>query len=148
MAVGSFPPLLDAIVDEINAQSFSYALVSERTYVPILESKQLGALRVTVVAAGRESELLTRRGDANHDYAVHVSVVQKIGQGPMSTAQINEVCDPLLALAEEITDHFRGIEVGGGRCMKADNIAIYSPDMIDENKVFASVIRLVIRKSS
>ena len=140
--------IADAVTDALNGASLSQTFTARRVYVPVHTLRDLSCLTVSVVPATLEGTLLERSGRNLFSYDIHVGVQKVIGQGQMSDDEINEACDPLMLLAQEIGDLFDGgllASAPQARCVDVKNVPIYSPQDIDEKRVFLSLVTLTFR---
>lgn len=135
--------IADAVVARINDpdSNLSIGLDAERAYVPVNKLEDLGSPRATVVPAGIEMTMLSRRDD-DFDYLVDVGVQKKTDGSP------DEV-DALMTLVEEVVDLFRGRPLAFGDtsalCVAVGNAPIYDPDHLRDRDAFSSVARLTFR---
>lgn len=90
----------EAVVAELNATTFSQPITAVRSYLPRVELADLKALKVMVVPSS-VTVAAASRSQTQRDVAIDVAVQKKLGQ------EQNPSLDPLLALAEEIAEHFR-----------------------------------------
>ena len=134
--------IAEAVKDELNAGTFSVPFEAVRRYLPRLDLAAMGeALHVTVVPGGIASETAGRR-QVRHDYRIDVAVQRKVAKADGATL------DPLMALVEEIAEHFRGKRPAGGgaaMCIGVENVPVYSAEHLDEDGAFTSVLRLTYR---
>ncbi len=140
--------IADAVTAALNAATLSQSFVATRHYVPVHQLDDLADLKVTVVPASLVSTILDRGGNALNSYVIDVGVQKTIGQGSMTPTQVNAACDPLMVLAEEISGQFQGKPLAGfpqARCIEAKNAPIFVPAMVDELRVFTSVLSLTFR---
>ena len=100
--------IADAVVAELNAATFSQPVTATRAYVPRFELPELKTLTVTVVPSSA-SVTAAAHGAAQQDVAIDIAVQQKLD------SEQNAALDPLLALAEEIAEHFRGKRLSRSR---------------------------------
>lgn len=128
----------DAVRDAINAATLSFGFVAERLYLPIRDAKHLRNLKVSIVPAEITATMLSRRDD-DFDYVIDVGIQRKVSN--------DTEIDELMGFAEEVVDLFRGqrLDSTGALCVTAENAPIYSPDHLDEHRVFTSVVRLTFR---
>jgi hypothetical protein len=94
--------------------------------------------------------LLDRAGREIRTYELDVGIQKLVGTGTITNEELNEACDPLLNLAEEIASLFVGIRyetVPPSRCSSSKNQPIYAPDHLNENRIFTSVVRLTFKYS-
>jgi hypothetical protein len=132
--------IADAVVSELNAATFSVPLTAQRGYRPVFELGEMTALHVTVVPHGQAGQALDRNRDS-FDYAIDVAVQQKV-------EPTNVALDALMALVEEIADHFRRKSLPGfpaANCVEVKNDPVYSLDHLEEFRAFTSVIALTFR---
>ena len=132
-----------------------------RVYVPVYDptvntaGEPLGLdeeppLIISVVPNRLDSILLDRGGRETRTYEIDVGIQKIVGTGAITSAELNEACDPLLNLAEEIAALFVGIRYDTSpacRCSSSKNLPIYAPDHLNENRIFTSVIRLTFKYS-
>jgi len=132
--------IADAVVAELNGGSFSQSFTAERNYLPLYDLKQLKTLRVTVVPSGTAIETKARK-TAQHDVEIDVAVQQKLA------ATDNTELDPLLALVEEIADHFRFKRLASPDAVwiKTENEPVYAQEHLDQYRVFTSLLTLTFR---
>lgn len=128
-----------AVAAAIEAATLSQPVTVERAYVPVHERTDLADLTISVVPVSITTTLLDRTPRHMHDYAIDVGIQQ---------AAANELTtiDPLMLVAEEIMDLFRGLPLAGytaAKCTDAQNQPIFVPEHLDEMTVFTSVVRLV-----
>ncbi len=132
--------IADAVVAQLNAASFSQSLTAERHYQPKFDLSEMTELRVSVVPRSLASKSLDRNRDT-FDYLIDVAVQKKTD---MSQAAL----DALMALVEEIADHFRTQLLAGypnARCTEVKNEPVYALEHLDEFRQFTSVITLTFR---
>ena len=131
----------EAVAAELSAATFSQPITVARAYLPRVELADLKTLRVTVVPSG-VTVATASRNQTQRDVAIDVAVQKKLGQ------EQNEVLDPLLALAEEIAEHFRGKRLDSfpdAAWVKTEFKPIYAPDHIEQLRTFTSVLTLTFR---
>ena len=133
--------IVDAVVTELNATTFSQPLTAMRSYLPRVELAELRTLKVTVVPSSI-TVVSASRSQVQRDVAIDVAVQQKLGQ------EQNAMLDPLLALAEEIAEHFRAKRLDTfplAACIKTEFKTIYAPEHIENLRTFTSVLTLTFR---
>lgn len=131
----------EAVTAELSAATFSQPIAVARAYLPCVELADLKTLRVTVVPSG-VIVATASRGQIQRDVAIDVAVQKKLGQ------EQNEALDPLLALAEEIAEHFRGKRLDSfpdAAWVKTEFKPIYAPEHIEQLRTFTSVLTLTFR---
>jgi hypothetical protein len=143
--------IADAIVAELNSNTWSLPFTAERFYVPIHDIQILNVITVSVVPRGLKPTLLSRAGDLLYDYFVDIGVQQVIGLGTMTNDEINTAADPLMALCQEILEYFFTSLLPipymspVPRCIDAENLPIYHPPDLDQRRLFTSIITLDYR---
>ena len=139
--------IADAVVASLNAAEFSMEFTAARSYVPSFALSEIADLRVTVVPKGIAISRGTRRQD-QHDYQIDVAVQQKLEhQGEFDADSAAEL-DPLMALVEEIADHFRGSSLDTdpvAACMNVENGPIYAQEHMREGRLFTSILTFTFR---
>jgi hypothetical protein len=131
----------DAVVAELDATEFSLEFQAERSYLPRQEFSALKTLKVTVVPSGMTVQQ-TSRDSAQRDVAIDVAVQHKLSN------EANDSLDPLLALVEEIAEHFRAKRLDSfpdAAWVKTEFKPIYAPEHIDQLRTFTSVLTLTFR---
>ena len=131
----------EAVVAELNATTFSQPIAAVRSYLPRVELADLKTLKVTVVPSS-VTVVAASRSQTQRDVAIDVAVQKKLGQ------EQNVSLDPLLALAEEIVEHFRAKRLDsfpGALCVKTEFKPIYAPEHIEQLRTFTSVLTLTFR---
>ncbi|RLS59551.1 MAG: hypothetical protein DWH91_00080 [Planctomycetota bacterium] len=131
----------DAVIAELNATTFSQPIAATRSYLSRVELADLKTLKVTVVPSS-VTVAAASRTQTQRDVVIDVAVQKKLGQ------EQNVSLDPLLALAEEIAEHFRAKRLDsfpGALCVKTEFKPIYSPEHIEQLRTFTSVLTLTFR---
>jgi hypothetical protein len=132
--------IADAVTVQLNATPFSQPLTAERHYQPRFELSEMTELKVSVVPRSLASKALDRSRDS-FDYLIDVAVQKKTD---MSQASL----DALMAMVEEIADHFRRQPLAGfpqARCTEVENAPVYAAEHLEEFRQFTSVITLTYR---
>lgn len=142
--------IADAVVVALGAATLSQTFTAERSYVPVRELEEMGGtLFVTVVPTGLTAQLLNRQGQHLFDYVIDIGIQKRIGTGTMTEAEIRAACDPLMLFAEEVAELLGGktLPIGSGKAVAIGvaNQPIFVPAMLDEMKVFTSVVTLTFR---
>lgn len=133
--------IADAVVESLNAASLSQELTAERHYQPVFDLPEMADLHVSVVPKGVEV-LASSRNQNQHDYAIDIGIQQKVAD--------DAEADALMALAEEIADHFRlgrvqVTGIGGIPVLKVGTEPVFAPEHLTEKRVFTSIITLTFR---
>lgn len=133
--------LADAIVAELNASTFSQTITAVRQFLPQFELPEMKTLHVTVVPRGIASGIADRsRGQG--DYSVDIAVQKKL------SSDDNADIDPLLALVEEIADHFHARRLASypnAAWLKTEQTVLYAPEHMVDLRQFTSVLTLTYR---
>jgi hypothetical protein len=133
--------IAEAVVAELNATTFSLPVTATRSYLPRVELAQLKTLQVTVVPSSLVVATASR-GQSQQDVAIDIAVQHK--PPGEQTADL----DPLLALAEEIGEHFRGRRLDSfpdALWVKTEFKPIFAPEHLDQFRAFTSVLTLTFR---
>ena len=140
--------IADALVAELNAEAakpsggvLGTPFVAERHYRPQFDLADLKALRVTVVPKAVAIASLGRASN-QHDIAVDVAVQKKVD--PADIAEL----DGLMLLVERISDFFRLRRLSAlpaAAWIKTENAPVYSPEHLEQHRVFTSVLTLTYR---
>ena len=133
--------IAEAVVDEINAASFSQPLVAARHYTPSFELSEMSELKVSVVPRSVTSKALDRSRDS-FEYQIDVAVQKRVEE------TLTEL-DELMELVEEIADHLRTsllTTLPDVRCMEVVNAPIFSSEHLHEFRQFTSLLTLTYRK--
>lgn len=141
--------IAEAVKDALNTTGFSLAFTATRVYVPVHRQEDLATLTVSVVPTGLSIAPLDRAGTGMIDYTIDVGIQQRIGPTALTPAEIAAACDPLMALAEEIADHFRTTalaSIGVARAVAVAHAPVFAPAHLDEHRVFTTVLSLTYRK--
>ena len=133
--------LADAVVAMLNAGKFSLAFTAQRLYRPYFDLPDMSTLHVTVVP---DSVVLTQhtRTTMANETKVDVAVQKKY-----KTEDASEL-DPLVALVEEIAAMFsqnRVIAELGAVLLKIEHAPVYSPEHMQDKRMFTSIITLTYR---
>lgn len=135
--------LPEAIVDELNAGSFSKAFTATRAAVPDFDRKDMDTLRVTVVPRTMTSAVLTRSDD-NRDAQINIGIQQAVD------GFTNAIIDPFLDFTEEILDYLnrKNLTVGTTTYLwqKSENAPIYAPEHLKERRQFTAILTMTYRE--
>jgi hypothetical protein len=133
--------LADAVVAALNAGKFSLAFTAQRLYRPYFDLPEMSTLHVTVVPDSMVLTQHTRVTMANES-KVDVAVQRKY-----KTEDAAEL-DPLMVLVEEIAAMFaqnRVIAELGAVLLKVEHAPVYSPEHMQDKRMFTSIITLTYR---
>jgi hypothetical protein len=132
--------IADAVVEALNAGSFSQPVVAVRHYQPNFELAEMTELKVSVVPRSVTSKGLDRNRDS-FDFKIDVAVQKKVEPTAGNL-------DALMELVEEIADYCRAAPLAGStnaRCVEVENDPVYAMEHLDEFRQFTSVITLTFR---
>ena len=135
--------IADAVVNELNSAKFSLPFTAARAYAPRFDLSELATLTVTVVPKALGIAVVSRSA-RQREYQVDVAVQQRVAVADTGEVDPLEV-DPLMALAQEIAEHFEALVVETDPeavCTKIDNDPIYIPEHLRERRLFTSVLTL------
>ena len=133
--------LADAVVTELNAKTFSMPFTAERRLLPSFELKELTSLQVTVVPKAVESSNASR-STRQSDYQVDIGVQKKF------SGDIDSELPPLMVVVEEIAEFLarhKLTDKSDAVWLGCQNDPIYSPQHLNEQRTFVSVLTLTYR---
>ena len=133
--------IADAVVEELNAGSYSQSFTAERHYLPELKLTETEDLHVLVVPAVIEMGQPARNA-LLYDYSIDVGILKKL-----QAADADEV-DPLVDLVQEIADSLRLkrlTEYPDAAWVRAVNEPVFVREHFDDLRQFTSVLRLTYR---
>lgn len=143
--------IADAVVTTLLGATLSLPFTAERTYVPIRDLKDLTELTLSVVPVTIEGALQTRGGRYMEVYGIAIGIQQTIGKGAMTDDQIKAACDPLMTFAEQVVNLFAAQVLAGMEpttCTQHKNEPIFSPEHLDDRRVFTSVVTLTYKRGT
>ena len=133
--------IADAIVAQLNGETFSQPVTAVRSYLPQYDLTEMQTLHVTVVPKGVVLGSADRsRGQG--DYSVDVAVQRKFAAGD------NADLDGLTNLVEEIINHFRGRRLDSypdAAWLKTEQTVLYAPEHMAELRQFTSIVTFTYR---
>jgi hypothetical protein len=133
--------IAEAVVAALNGHSFSQPFISERSFLPKFDLKELKTLKVVVVPRGRVLSVADR-SRAQQDYAIDIGVLLKLsGTTP---GQV----DPMISLVEEIADFFRAKRLSdypAAAWLKTEHNPLYDLEHLDQLRQFTSVMSVTYR---
>jgi hypothetical protein len=131
--------LADAIVEQLNAHTFSQPFTAARGYLPTFDLPEMKVLRVTVVPKEDEGRLDTRSSSV-HDFSIDIGIQKK----PESIENAN--LDPLMLLTQEIADFFLFRKHPANATLIAPQVRIlYLQEHLLKLRQFTSVVTLTFR---
>ena len=131
--------IADAIVNELNSQTFNPPFTAVRGYLPTFDLPEMNELKVTVVPKEDDGKLDTRT-QSTHDYAIDIGIQKK-----PPTIDNNQL-DPLMLLTQQIADHFLfGKQAAGATLISPSVRILYLQDHLQKLRQFTSVVTLTLR---
>ena len=120
----------DAIVADLNDQSFEIAFKVVRKYHTTSDAKALKNLTVTLMIPGMTHDVISRVG--NDDTTSIVIIFQK-----QCKPEDNNTVDPLTDLVEKVADYFRDKNYGGSRWVSPTEIMPFYDleDMVNSREI-------------
>ena len=130
--------IANAVVEELNAGTFSLAFEATTTLLPSFELKELQTLKVTVVPRSQVFQRATRT-QTGREIEIDIGIQKKFSG--------DDEAEPLLSLVEEIANHFDGkrLTTPSAICTKVVNEPIYAPEHIEQYRQFTSVLTLTFK---
>jgi len=98
--------IADAVVDRLNAGSYSMPVTAVRHHQPTFEFAELESLRVSVVPRSLTITGASRR-QSQYDALIDIGVQKRLAPAPGSAGDEDAEIDALLDLVEELADHLR-----------------------------------------
>lgn len=128
--------LIDAAA--VNGPSDDGALTAALRYAPAFELKDLETTKISVVP-GRIAIARESRASHRHGYGVDVGIQRR--------AKTDEIIAEMLRVTEEIADAIRSgpitaATLGELNAVAIENDPIYSPEHLERQNVFLSVVRI------
>ena len=130
--------IADAIVEALEAETFSLECTVERAYIPHYEPEDLQGLTVTIVPKERLKENQARTTSSDKP-AVDIAIQQKVDD------TTPDVLDPLFAFACEIEAFLERKRMAGASWVRSIHPFIYSPDHLRQKRIFTSVITVTYK---
>jgi hypothetical protein len=121
------------LAENLNGSNFSQPFTASARVLPEYELSALKNLTVSVVPKSVEIINLTRVA-SNLEIEVDLAIQKKI------TAEIDTDVESLLSLVTEIIDFVNRRNIGQARFIKVSNDPIYSPEHLNEKRLFTSLI--------
>ena len=131
--------LADAIVEYLNDGSFALSFDANRRLAPSFSLQELESLQVSVVPKVLSVAPFSRT-EFTYDIGVDIGIQKRVD--PQSDAEI----DSLMTLVAEVLDYLLNATIPGhpsARWTESKNEPIYSPQTLDEKRVFMSVITVM-----
>jgi len=136
--------IADGVKDVIDGGSFSQTFTLRRLMIPVLDTKSMRGIYVTVTPRTREGEWQTR-SLVNEDYEIDIAV-----QRVLSDADREEQVEALVYLVQEIDDYLRTNKVVGdvsAQWIQSSTVEMFAPEHIIKDLFtgFITVTYKVIR---
>ena len=130
--------LTNAVVAELNAESWSQDVIVHKHYRPRYDSTTLSNIFLTVVPRSYTIDSSSRT-HVGCSYVIDLAIQKKLSE------ESNEELDELISLVEEIANYFRDRRLAAmpnALCTKIENEPIYALEHLDEIRCFTSIITL------
>jgi hypothetical protein len=134
--------LADAVTSQVNQSSI--VTNAKRMVLPIHDLSQLRELTVSVVPRGVQIQSITRKL-SQYDCQVDIGVQQKL---TVPQDEIDPAVKELSGLVQQIADHLQRqplTDMPYAIWIKVENVPIYDPDHLANQRVFTSVLTLTYR---
>ena len=138
MADAAVVEVAKAVVTELNGASLSQEFTAVRHYWPMVELKDMSALKVFVVARDVSIEAFSR-GKTESEIEISVVVHQEVDPGDLTTV------DGLMLLVQEMAEFFRlrrSTEYASAAWTGTRHAPLVSFDDLEERRLFTSVLVL------
>jgi hypothetical protein len=139
--VATIVRIADMVVEELLMTTFCLAFEPDRAYRPQYTLAEMKTLHVTVVPKALSLHGLSRSSDI-HEYQIDIAVQQKL-----ANESVEEI-DPLMALVEQIANHFRKTRLEAmpeAVCTAVENLPVYALEHLENLRQFTSVLTLTFR---
>ena len=134
--------IAEAVKQELAAGEFSQTFVPQRSYRPRFKLQDMDVLHVTVVAQSVVSEPVTR-SSTQYDCKIDIGIQQRLSQ------EDNAIIDRLMDLVQELADFLQGrvlTQCPAAKFMGVERDPLYSPQHLDQQKQFTSVLTVSYRQ--
>ena len=134
--------LADAVTSQVNQSGI--VTHAKRQVLPIHDLSQLRALTVSVVPRGVQVQSITRKL-SQYDCQVDIGIQQKL-TAPQD--EIDPAVKELSGLVQQIADYLQRqplTDMPYAIWIKVENVLIYDPDHLANQRVFTSVLTLTYR---
>jgi len=135
--------IADAVVAELNAETWSMEFEAEVKYLPVEPHEDLASLQVSVLPRGEDLTLDTRR-DTIHEYRVPVLIQKRVDWAEGKADPVEMAA--LLGLCEELSDHFIKLQLDdpSAACMAIEQDPAFIPENLEAHE-FAAVLMMTWR---
>ena len=134
--------LADAVTSQLNQSEI--ITNAKRMVLPIHDLSQLRALTVSVVPRGVQVQSITRKL-SQYDCQVDIGIQQKL---TVPQDQIDTAVKDLSGFVQQIADYLQRqplTDMPYAIWIKVENVPIYDPDHLANQRVFTSVLTLTHR---
>ena len=135
--------LQDAIVADLNAQTFSQALTAERGYNITHVPSDLTTARAVVIPSEIETISPFDRSQSNTSVSVSIGIQKQL------LDQSNAVVDPWVVLSEDVLNHLTWVSYpaisGSPQAISAEFPSVLDAELLEKTKVFISVIEITFK---
>lgn len=141
--------IADAVVTELNDQSFSQEFTAVRSRLPRYDLDEMDTLHVTVVPKGVEVDAeVSSRAHQRHDFLIDLAV-QKKPAAASDGSRDDTAFDALDDLLEELVDHFRSKKLPGRtavHCRNVEYVVTESQEHLAQLIQFTGVVTFTFRR--
>ena len=132
--------LAEAIVSDLNTNSFGQPFIAQRAYLPRWKLEELTTIRVSVVPKDDVGERASR-AQWQEDYHIDVAIQQRLNTNE------HEQLDTLIGLAEELADYFKTRKPTGdiATLIAVAFAPLFDPEHLEKHKTLTTVINLTFR---
>ncbi len=134
--------LADAVTSQLNQSEI--VTNAKRQVLPIHDLSQLRELTVSVVPRGVQVQSITRKL-SQYDCQVDIGIQQKLS---VPQDQIDTAVKALSGLVEQVADYLQRqplTDMPYAIWIKVENVPIYDPEHLANQRVFTSVLTLTYR---
>ena len=134
--------LADAVTSQVNQSGI--VTNAKRMVLPIHDLSQLRELTVSVVPRGVQVQSITRK-PSQYDCQVDIGIQQKL---TVPQDEIDPAVKELSGLVQQIADYLQRqplTDMPYAIWIKVENVPIYDPDHLANQRVFTSVLTLTYR---
>ena len=133
--------IADAIVTELDGNTFSEPLVVTRRVLPEYEIAELKALTVTIVPKSVQINNITRQS-SSFDVAIDIGIQQKIGKDTdTEVARLSDVVSEIVSFL----NRRKLADMSGAIFLSIANEPVYAPEHLSEKRLFTSIVTVTYK---
>lgn len=132
--------IADALVTDLNAQTFSQPFTAVRCYLPRHKLEDLATIQVCVVPKDDVGQRASR-AQWQQDYKIDLAIQQKLGDDEQTQM------DGLLLLGQEIADFLKAHPLSGNPAalIECGYAPLFDPEHLEKHKTLTTVLNLTFR---